>query len=104
MADLPGTPFDVGDLLPCALCKKGMMHGRNIIFYELQIAQCVIDARNVKSMHGLELMMGGAIGIARALSPSNAVARRLPSERKLICQPCLLENTTLAILMENSDG
>ena len=104
MVDLPGKPFDVGELKPCALCKKGMMHNGDVAFYEIEIAQCVVDLRNVQRIHGLELMMDGATGIARALSPNNNVAQRLPSARHLVCQPCLIERTDLAILLENSDG
>lgn len=104
MAELPGKPFDVGELQPCAFCGQGMAHSGSVVFYELRLSQCVIDMRNVQRMHGLEMMMGGAVGVARALSPSNNVAQRLPAERRLVCQPCLMERPELAILLEEHHG
>lgn len=104
MSDLPTTPFDVGELKPCAFCGKGMMHDGNIAFYEITLGQCIVDRRNVQRMHGLEMMMGGAVGLARVFSPSNTVAQRLPAERHLVCQSCLLESSGLSRLVEASNG
>ncbi|MEW6121607.1 MAG: hypothetical protein AB1698_03275 [Pseudomonadota bacterium] len=99
-----GKPLDVSELKPCALCRRGMMHDGNIVFYEITLGQCVVDVGNVQRMHGLEMMMGGAVGLARAFYPSNTVAQRLPAERHLVCQSCLLESSGLSRLMEAENG
>jgi hypothetical protein len=103
MADLPGTPFDVSDLKACSFCRQGVMHRGDVVFYEIGLSQCVVDVKNVQRMHGLEQMVGGAVGLARVFSPDNTIARRLPATRHLVCQPCLLEHEGLAMLIEQSD-
>lgn len=106
MNDKPETtPLDVSELLPCAHCRKGMLHGGAPVFYEVTVRQCVADIPNIQRMHGMEMMMGGAVGIARALSPSNTVAHRLRPARLLICMDCAVqEKAPVAALMERADG
>lgn len=96
------TPLDASELLPCAHCRKGMLHGNNPVFYELTIRQCIADLPNIRRMHGMEMMMGGAVSIARALSPSNIVAHRLGQPtRVLVCMDCAIqEKAPAAVLME----
>jgi hypothetical protein len=103
MTDVATTPFDVADLLPCGQCGKGMMHAGDVSFYEVTIVQCVVDVRNVQRMHGMELMMGGAVGIARALSPDHTVARRVGAPtRRMVCQQCaLMDPQPVALLLED---
>jgi len=97
-------PLDVSELLPCAGCGKGMMHGGNIHFYEVETRQCIVDLANVQRMHGLEMMMGGAVGLARVFSPSNTVAHRLQPERKMFCAECAMTSgTPVAMLAESSE-
>lgn len=104
MPDQIGTPFDVSELKACALCGKGMMHSRDVVFYEVNITQCVVDLRSAQRLHGLEMMMGGAVGIARALSPDTAIARRLEPAHLLICQPCFIHKEGLAEAFEAGNG
>ena len=96
-------PFDVSDLKPCALCNRGMMHGGSPIFYELSFTTCVVDIPNVQRMHGMEMMMGGAVGIARVFSPSNNVANRMPPSRSLICSECAESRPTVPLLLMGED-
>lgn len=103
MNALPGTPLDAAEIKPCAFCGKGMMHGGEITFYQVDLAQCVVDIAAVQRLHGLEMMMMGNVGIARALSPDTAIARRLPATRHLVCQPCLLRKDGLAQLFAIAD-
>ncbi|MBO3760397.1 hypothetical protein [Ciceribacter sp. L1K22] len=82
------NPMDIDELRPCAVCGKGVMHTGSPVFYELNIASCVVDLKNVQRMHGLEQMMGGATALARVFSPSNVVAQRMPADRVLLCSEC----------------
>jgi hypothetical protein len=100
---LPGKPVDAADLKPCARCGKGVMHGGDVTFCEVTIAQCVVDLPNIRRIHGLEQMMAGNVALARVFSPDNTVARRLPATRHLFCKPCLLASD-LAMLLEGSDA
>jgi hypothetical protein len=105
MADpaFPTRPFDVADLKPCALCRRGVMHGGDVAFYELVLGQCIVDMGAIGRLAGLEQMMGGAVGLARMFSPNNNIAHRLPPERHIICQPCLMDSEALATLLTRSD-
>lgn len=101
------TPMDACELLPCAHCRKGMLHSGAPVFYEVTVRQCVADIPNIQRMHGMEMMMGGNVGIARALSPSNTVAQRIGQPaRLLVCMDCAVqEKAPVAILMElGADG
>jgi len=107
MAKVEGaTPMDMADLLKCAICGKGMMHNGDMTFYEITISQCVVDIPNVQRMHGMELMMGGAVPLARVLSPDNTVAHRLGTPTRLqFCFTCgLTETLPAAILLEKAGG
>lgn len=103
---LDTTPLDASELQPCAHCKKGMLHSGAPVFYELTIRQCVADMPNIQRMHGMEMMMGGNVGIARALSPSNTVAHRIGQpHRLLVCMDCSMqEKAPAAFLMELADN
>jgi hypothetical protein len=92
-------PLDVAELKPCALCKRGMMHSGSPVFYELNFATCVVDLPNIQRMHGLETMMGGNVGVARAFSPSNNVAHRMPATRSMICSECAETRPILPLLL-----
>ncbi|MES0071862.1 hypothetical protein [Mesorhizobium sp. M0058] len=85
------TPMDASELLKCAQCSKGMLHGHNPVFYEVTVRQCVADLRNIGRMHGME-MMTGSVGLARVLSPDNTVAQRIGQPaRVLICMDCAMQ-------------
>ena len=57
--------LDVGDVEPCASCGKPLMEGGGICFYEVTITQHVFDLRSIQQMHGMEMMMGGNVPLAR---------------------------------------
>ncbi len=98
--DLVTAPMDAGELLKCAGCSKGMLHGHNPVFYEVTVRQCIADLRNIGRMHGMEMMMGGNVGLARVLSPSNVVAQRIgePS-RVLVCIDCAMQDGLPVVLL-----
>lgn len=89
------TDMDVSDLRKCTLCGEGMMHDDQIFFYEIRVSQCVVDVRSIQQIHAMEQLMGGAVGLARVLAPSNTVAKRLPETRHLVCSTCALVNPAI---------
>jgi len=103
VADDPDSvPLDISELKPCRLCGKGVMHAGSLGFYELTMRSCVIDVKNVQRMHGLELMMGGNVPIARIFSPSNTIAHRLAPARHLICSACATRETMPVLFIEDA--
>lgn len=92
---VPGTsPIDVGEVKTCCDCDRGVMQSGAVHFYELTIVQCVVDMPNIQRMHGLELMMGRAIPLARVFSPDNTVAHRMDvsKKRRWICADCAMRS------------
>jgi hypothetical protein len=86
--------IDVSEIKPCALCKGGVVHSGNPMFYELTMSSVIVDADSVRRLQGLEMMMGGNAAVARALSPSNTVAHRLGEPtRHFICIDCALRES-----------
>lgn len=103
--EIETSPFDVAELLQCRSCGQGMMHSGNLVFYEVTARQCVVDVGNVQRMHGMEMLMGGAVGLARALSPSNTVAQRIGRPvRSLLCMECALAPIEVATLVEERES
>jgi hypothetical protein len=95
-AKIETSPFDRNELIPCTLCKRGVMHS-GPIFYELAMTQCVADVQSIRQQHGLETMFGGNVGIALAFAPSTRVAQRLPAVRHLICAECAIGSEVVPI-------
>jgi len=94
-------PFDAAEIRKCFLCGRGVMHDNNIVFYEVAVQPICADLPAIRQLHGLEMMMGGAAPIARALAPSTTIAHRVGTpNRVLCCMECLGTNTTVAVLLE----
>jgi hypothetical protein len=110
MSDLPeGTkPFDRRDIKKCALCRKGMAHGGDPYFYEIKIAQVVLDTRNIQRIHGLETFYGGGVhgaALADIMGDSSRVGVRMPETRALICAPCATGTESgMALMMIAENG
>lgn len=100
------TPIDAAEIRQCASCGKGVMTGGQITFYEVTAVQCIVDLKNVQRLHGLEMMMGGNVGIARAFSPDNTIAHRVGQPVKhWICQACGVESPLhVAVLAEEAEA
>ncbi len=92
-------PIDASELRPCALCRQPLLHGGNIIFYEIAIGSCVIDLREVQRLASMETMMGN-VAIARAMAPSTTVGRRVSPTKHFICMECSQEPVMPIQLME----
>ena len=94
------TPFDRSELQPCCMCKRGVAHDQNIIFYEVTFTQCALDLTSIRQQHGLEVMMGAAAPLAAVFAPTTRVAYRLPSSRKLICAECAMTAVPPMVFLE----
>lgn len=103
MPNLPKTtPIDASEIKPCACCKRGVMHDNNVIFYRVKIATCGVSLGNLRQMHAMEMMMGGNVAIARALSPTTTIANEDtdPVEAWLCFECAQMGKTTIAQLLE----
>jgi hypothetical protein len=100
MSDLPKgeTGFDRRDVQKCALCGKGMAHDGAIVFYEIKIAQVVLDHNAIRQQLGLEIAMGHP-GIAAVLAPTTRVGARLPADTVLVCYRCFMDGDRNMVLM-----
>lgn len=93
-------PFDRTELENCQVCGKGVLKTGDIHFYEVTVTQCIADIRSIQQQHGLEMMLGGAAGVAAALAPSTNVAHRMPGKRLLLCSHCAMRDTPVALMLE----
>jgi|GEM_PF-1198764 len=82
---------------PCVICNRGLMHDNALTFYRIILSACVADLRSIQQQHGLEMMMGGNVGIARALSPTSTVARIATTATSWICLECLMRELDPAL-------
>lgn len=92
-------PVDIAEITPCAACGKALVHDGTPVFYRVEIAQCVLEARNVQTLAGMTAILGGNAMLAAAMSPTTTVAREIPTQSKYVCQPCLLETPHLATIL-----
>jgi len=68
-----------------------MMHNSHIVFYEISIAQVMVDMRAIRQIAGLEMQMDGNAELAAIFAPSSAIGARLPASRMLMCDSCFME-------------
>ena len=80
----------VGDIKPCGICGKGVAHSRDIVFYEVEISQHLLDQQAIRRHAGMEMMMGNA-AVAAVLSPVSDISQEVSKSRSVMCQPCFLE-------------
>lgn len=87
------------ELENCAACGKGMCHDNLLVFYRVQVEQFVVDIAAVQRQAGLEQQLGHAAGLARIMGPDEDMAKRISSDRGLVCMHCL--GTALGGVIEN---
>lgn len=101
--EIPTTPIDIAEIQNCTSCSRGLAASGSPVFYEITLATCVLDTRNIERISGLEKMIGN-IPIARVMSPDNTVARKLPATKHFICMDCAVVPVIPISLLEYSDG
>lgn len=100
MVEKGTSPLDRSELEKCFFCKKGMMHGGDIHFYEVTVGQCIVDLPAVQQQAGIDMLIGHpALGMA--LAPVTRVAHRLPTKRALVCAGCAIEPQVIPLMLED---
>jgi hypothetical protein len=84
--------LEAGELKPCSICNRGVMHNGHVIFYELQLRPHVVDMHAVRQMHGFETMLAGAEPHGHVLAASTIISQRIskPAHR-LVCMSCAVD-------------
>lgn len=85
------TNLKQGDLGPCLLCSRGLMHGGDIQFFRVKIESFLVDTEAVQRQHGLEMSMGAAASLAQVMGPDQDIAIGVLETAGFICQPCFFE-------------
>ena len=79
------------DLKKCAVCKKGMMHSSNPLFYRIKFQRYAVDLGAVTRQCGRELSMGNHI-LANVMGPNEDMAKPLGKEVEImICHDCAIK-------------
>ena len=94
--------FGHKDIRACVMCGQGVGVA-GPIFYRAKIEQIVLDTKAIQREAGLEMMMGGHVGLARALSPESDFAKTFREAEVLLCGACGIEATPLAVLLDQVD-
>lgn len=77
------------DIRPCALCKQGVMHDSNMVFYRLRLEYHVVDVGAVQRAHGAEMMMGSP-ALAQILGVDEDMSKVVDTGDILVCLPCAM--------------
>lgn len=97
---LPG--IKQSDMKPCALCKKGVAHDANILFWRLRFDRLGLDLSAVQAQRGLELMLGSA-EIANVMGPNRDIAKVIDGPHEvMVCEPCV-EQRLLGLMLIAED-
>lgn len=94
--------FTRDDIQTCASCGQGVGIA-GPVFYRVKVEQLVLDVRAVQREVGLEMMMGGNVALARALSPERDFAKPFREAEVLLCGACGIEPTVPAVLLDKAD-
>lgn len=78
----------------CGLCGRGVMADGIPLFYRVTIERHGIKADAVRRQSGLEMMLGGAVGIARALGPDEDMTEPMMDPVKItVCEHCSMNKS-----------
>ena len=66
------------------------MHSGLPLAWKLNVQRIGIDARAVQREHGLEMMMGGNVALARVLSPERDFGHVMSTATIILCEPCVM--------------
>lgn len=88
-----------GDLKPCAICSKGVMHQGVPLFFRVTIEHMCVDVREVERSAGHEQFIGN-VALSRVFHDPDIAQKIGESKSVLVCQRCSLQMHPLALLME----
>ena len=84
----------------CGLCGKKIGHTRLPLFWRVTIERWGIKANAVMRQAGLEMMMGGNVGLAQAFSPDEDMAVRVMDPVTItVCETCAVEKAVPVMVM-----
>jgi hypothetical protein len=77
------------EIKPCAVCKKGVAHDGNILFWRIKLERAGLHMPALARQHWLELMIGSP-AVARAMGPDSDIAKVIDGPHDVwICEPCV---------------
>lgn len=86
---LPG--IRQAEIKPCAICKKGVAHDGNILFWRIRMERAGLHAPAIERQHGLELMLGSP-ALARVMGTDSDIAKVIDGPHDVwVCEPCVTE-------------
>ena len=89
-----------GEIKPCSLCGKGVMHTGLPLFYRIKVERMGIDMREVQKLSGMEKFMDGQVALARVFYDPDIAQPLSDAAQSLICEKCAVEPQYLAFLLE----
>lgn len=97
VAKLPG--IKQRELKPCALCKRGVAHDGNILFWRIRFDRLGLNVPAIERQHGLELLLGSP-RLAQAMGPDADIAKIIDGDHEaLVCEPCVEEKLVGLVLI-----
>lgn len=87
------------DLQPCVMCGQGLMHDRQMTFYQLDLAYMLCNLPAIQRQAGLEMMLGGHAKLANAMGPNADLALIVSRGQALVCLACSMHHP-LAVIAE----
>lgn len=88
------------DIAPCLRCGKGVMHDGAVVFYRVRIETFGADLGAIRRAAGLEMILGGRVGLAIAMGPDEDLAKRLSDRTGLLCLDCAMAMPLAALIGE----
>lgn len=98
--------FKLRDIQKCAGCDRGLLHQGNALglFWRLTYDRLMIDRGAVQRQHGLEMMLGGAAGLAQIMGPDEDMAKPWTEPvTALICETCMMEKPLMVLMQVVED-
>lgn len=103
MADAKPNGIKQRDITPCCSCGKGVAHSNQLTAYRVRLTHLAMNVGAVRRQTGLEMMLGGAAGLAAVMGPDEDILVPLAAESTwLVCQQCAMDRP-LAQIVEIAD-
>lgn len=97
-----GTAMAAGELKPCSLCRKGLIHTGVPLFWRVNIERMGIDLQKARQLAGLSMMLGSP-HLASVMGDDRAIGVVIEDSRVelLVCEDCALaKSLPVAVLSE----
>jgi hypothetical protein len=87
----------------CAVCHNRIGAAKVPLFYRVRIERFMVRLDAVQRQTGLEMVLGGCVPIARALSPDEEMASPVMDPITLtVCETCGIRPVEVAALIESA--